>query len=104
MLLALVGVVVGLTLLLSIVLMLRYRPPPPDRAARLYAKFVKASGIAPRTGETPTVFADRARYESALPHDVVRSVTDTYLDARYGPPDPGLLGKLESQVTELSAR
>jgi hypothetical protein len=90
--------------MISILLMLRYRPPPPDRAARLYARFVAQCGLEPRTGETPTLFADRAMKDSFLPADAVRSITDTYLDARYGPPDPALLSRLESQISGISAR
>jgi transglutaminase-like putative cysteine protease len=104
MLFALVGIVIGLTVMISILLMLRYRPPPPDRAARLYARFVAQCGLEPRTGETPTLFADRAMKDSFLPADAVRSITDTYLDARYGPPDPALLTRLESQISGISAR
>ena len=104
MLFVLLALVIGLTLLISVALMLRYKPPPPDRAARLYARFVAKSGLERRTGETPNLFADRAIRDSRLPANTVRSITDTYLEARYGPPDPALLSRLESQVSGLNSR
>ena len=102
MMFTLIGVVIGLTLLISMLLMLRYRPPPRDKAARLYERFVKRSGLTPATGETPRLFALRARRDSSLPADSVRAITETYLDVRYGPPDPGMMKKLESEIAALS--
>ena len=101
MLLTLVAIVTGLTMLISLALILRYRPPPRDRAAVLYDRFVRKSGLTPATGETPRVFADRAQRDSALPATAVDSITDTYLEARYGPPDPALLRRLESEIASL---
>jgi transglutaminase-like putative cysteine protease len=101
MILTLVALVTGLTMLISLALMLRYRPPPRDRAAILYEKFVRKSGLTPATGETPRVFAHRAQRDSALPATAVRSITDTYLDVRYGPPDAALLRRLESDIAAL---
>jgi transglutaminase-like putative cysteine protease len=101
MILTLVAVVTGLTMLISLALMLRYRPPPRDRAAILYDRFVRKSGLKPATGETPQVFADRAQRESPLPASAVRNITDTYLDVRYGPPDPALLRRLASDIAAL---
>ena len=54
MLLTLVVLVVALVMVISVLLMLRYQPPEKDEAARLYAKFVKKTGVEPRTGETAT--------------------------------------------------
>jgi len=82
-------------------LILRYRPPPKDRAAILYGEFVRKSGLQPQTGESPRVFAVRVQRDGALPAAVVQSITDTYLDVRYGPPDPALLQRLESNVAAL---
>ena len=101
MLLTLVAVVTGLTMLISALLMLRYRPPPRDRAAVLYDRFVRKSGLTPATGETPQVFARRVQGATPLPADTVRNITNAYLDARYGPPDPSLLRRLESHVAAL---
>ena len=101
MMFTLIGVVIGLTLLISLLLMLRYRPPPRDKAARLYERFVKRSGLTLATGETPRLFAARARRESPLPAASVQTITETYLDVRYGPPDPSLMKKLETEIATL---
>ena len=104
MLLTLVGILIGLTILISLVLTLRNRPPPRDRAAKLYARFVRKSGLEPITGETPQLFAKRAQANSSIRAENVRTITDTYLDARYGPPDAALLQKLENEVASLRQR
>jgi hypothetical protein len=101
MLLALVGIVIALTLLVSVLLTLRYRSPPRDRAAIFYSRFVKKTGIEPAIGETPDAFAVRAAADSPLPADTVRTITASYLDARYGSLDPAELGRLEAAVTSL---
>jgi transglutaminase-like putative cysteine protease len=101
MLLTLVALVTGITMLISLALVLRYRPPSRDRAAVLYERFVRKSGLKPATGETPRLFAQRVERDSALSADSVHSITDTYLDVRYGPPDPALLTSLESQIAAL---
>jgi transglutaminase-like putative cysteine protease len=101
MMFTLIGVVIGLTLLISLLLMLRYRPPSRDRAARLYDRFVRRSGLTPATGETPRGFALRARHESSLPPESVHAITEAYLDVRYGPPKPGLMQKLETEIASL---
>ncbi len=101
MMLTLVSIVIALTLLISLLLMLRYRSPPRDRAAILYGRFVKKTGIERAIGETPDAFADRAVSESPLPAEIVRTITASYLDARYGTLDPAALGRLEEEVTAL---
>ena len=101
MMLTLVGLVVGLILLISLILSWRYRAPKRDRAAILYAKFIKRSGVEPATGETPAVFAARAESDSQIPAHAIDEITDTYLDARYGPSNPLALQKLESAIASL---
>lgn len=101
MMLTLIGIVVGLVLLISLVLSLRYRPPKRDRAAILYRKFIRKSGVSPLTGETPAVFAARAESESKLSAAAVQDVTSSYLDARYGPTDPISLQRLETAISNL---
>ena len=101
MMLTMIAVVIGLVLLISLALSLRYRPPKRDRAAILYTRFVRKTGIEPATGETPALFAVRVDGESAIPTETVNSITSTYLDARYGPLNPQALQRLESEVRKL---
>jgi len=101
MMLSLITIVIGLIVIISALLMLRYRPPPPDRVAILYRRFVDKTGLTPSIGETPRLFSLRVQHDSTLPAEAVRSITNTYLDARYGPPGPGLLSKLESEIASL---
>lgn len=101
MMLTLLGVVIALVVSISFLLMLRYRPPAKDRAFKLYERFVRKSQVAPTTGETPISFAQRAESESALPGASIHSITFSYLNARYGPPDPTAIQRLEREVTAL---
>lgn len=84
MLLLLVGLVVGLVVLISLILVLRYRPPAKDEAAALYDRFVKRTGMARLTGETASVFALRVQQAGAMPAAAVAAITGAYLDVRYG--------------------
>jgi hypothetical protein len=98
MLLTLVASVVGLVVLISLLLMLRYKPPKKDRAALLYRRFVKQTGVTPAVGETPSQFAVRAAAESPLLPETIDAVTTAYLAARYGGGDSGAIDHLESLV------
>ena len=98
MMLTLVGLVVGLIMLVSVLLMLRYRPPPRDPAAVLYQRFVKKTRVEPRTGETASVFALRVRESGPVPAETVDKVTSAYLDARYGPTDNEAMRRLMHAV------
>ena len=84
MMLTLVSLVIGLVMLISLLLMLRYRPPQKDEAARLYRRFIKKTGLQPQTGETARVFALRVLKSNAAPDEAVNEITDAYMDARYG--------------------
>ena len=84
MMLTLITLVVGLVMLISLLLMLRYRPPQKDEAARLYHRFVKKTGLQPQTGETAHVFAQRVLESRAAPDRAVSEITAAYMDARYG--------------------
>jgi hypothetical protein len=96
-----IAVVIGIVLLISLILSLRYRPPKRDRAAILYKKFVRKTGIEPETGETPATFAIRVDGESVISVEAVDAITSTYLDVRYGPHNPQALQRLESEVRNL---
>jgi transglutaminase-like putative cysteine protease len=101
MMLTLLGVVIALILLISFLLMLRYRPPAKDRALILYERFVRKSQLVPNTGESPSNFATRAAGDSSLSQASVESVTTSYLDARYGPHSRAKMQRLETEVREL---
>jgi hypothetical protein len=101
MMLTMIAVVIGIVLLISLILSLRYRPPKRDRAAILYRKFVRKTGIEPETGETPITFAVRLRSESEIPGDSVDEITTAYLAARYGPANPAALQKLQDTMAAL---
>ena len=100
--LTLMAWVIGLVLVISLLLSLRYRPPQRDRAAILYSKFVKKAGIEPNTGETPALYAIRIGDRSNLSAESVAAVTSSYLEARYGPESPASLRKLAAAVSAVS--
>ncbi len=101
MMLTLICIVIALTIVVSLVLMLRYRPPRRDRAAVLYQKFVDKSGVAPITGEDPIAFAERAADNSSMDKTTIETVTDDYLEARYGPMAEQALARLEQNVAAI---
>ncbi|NIV17754.1 MAG: DUF3488 domain-containing protein [Woeseiaceae bacterium] len=101
MLLTLVTLVIGLVLLISLILMMRYRAPKKDRAALLYKQFIKKAGVIPQTGETPIQYASRSVDESKLSAELIDTVTESYLAARYGPADPDAMQRLHSVVRRL---
>ncbi|HEX5787893.1 MAG TPA: DUF3488 and transglutaminase-like domain-containing protein [Woeseiaceae bacterium] len=103
MLLVLIGLVIGLTLVVSALLMWRYRPPRPDRASVLYRRFVSATGLTPAVGETPAAFAERAAALSTLAPATVEAVTAAYHSARYGG-RANALAELEQRVGGLARR
>ena len=102
MMLALVAVVAILVAAISVLLILRYRPPPKDRAAILYRKFTRKAGLQPGVGETPFSYASRlgARHEAVAAD--ARHITNRYLEARYGPPDAQALARLQSAVKNFN--
>ncbi len=104
MMLTLVASVVILIGVISLLLMLRYRPPPKDAATILYQNFTKKVGVPPSRGETPLSYAVRLAREQARMAGHADSITAQYLDARYGPPDLVALEKLKAAVTEFSRR
>jgi hypothetical protein len=100
MLLSLVILVVGLIMAISLLLMLRYRPPRKDEAALLFARYVRKTGMEPRTGETASVFALRVREAGVISSEIVESVTSAYMDARYSNED-GATERLQKAVAAI---
>ena len=104
MMLTLVAILTVLVAIISLLLMMRYRPPPKDEAARLYQKFTKAAGIEPRTGETPAIVAARIGSANTGQAQLAERITDLYLDIRYGLPTPESLGELQAAVSEFASQ
>ncbi len=102
MMLTLVAVVAGLVMVISALLLLRYRPPRKDAAARLYARFVRKTGVPPSIGETPLCFARRARASGRLTEEAIERVTRAYLASRYGPDDAQAFERLRSAVRAIA--
>jgi len=98
MMLTLVSLVIGLIMIISLLLMLRYRPPPKDEAARLYRRFVKKTGLQPQTGETAHVFAQRVLESRVAPDETISEITEAYMDARYGRGGETARGRLKEAV------
>ena len=73
-----------------------------DRAAILYDKFIKKTGLERHTGETEQDFEKRVLAESGLARDKVSTVTVSYLNARYGVEGHDALTRLESAIAAVS--
>ncbi len=104
MMLTMLAIVIVLITIISVMLMLRYRPPRKDAAAILYKKFTVKAGVMPSRGETPLSYAMRLAGERAGMANDADSITAQYLAARYGPPDLAAIGKLQASVHEFSGR
>lgn len=95
----LVAAIVGI---ISLILMMRYRPPSKDRAAILYKKFTQKAGLPPNCGETPQAYAMRLNEDrEELAADTER-VTKRYLQARYAPPDASAIESLKAAVNAFN--
>ncbi|MGI9261344.1 MAG: transglutaminase TgpA family protein [Woeseiaceae bacterium] len=102
MMLTLVVILVILIGIISVMLIIRYRPPPKDHAARLYRKFTSATGVDPVMGETPLSYSRRLGEERTAMRESVQEITDLYLRARYGPPGLVQIPVLQAAVSEFS--
>ncbi|MFQ5982533.1 MAG: transglutaminase family protein, partial [Woeseiaceae bacterium] len=94
----LVGAIIGV---ISLVLMMRYRPPPKDHAAILYRKFTQKAGLLPNLGESPQAYMNRLCRDNEAIGIAAERVTDLYLAARYGPPQPEAIHSLRTAVTNF---
>jgi protein-glutamine gamma-glutamyltransferase len=104
MMLTLLAIVTAMIAIISLLLVLRYRPPGKDEAAVLYAKFTALAGVNPATGESPQSYLSRIRQERAQFSDDAADITEKYLASRYGQPDPFMLQSLKDSVRRFSAR
>ena len=91
----LVAAIVGI---ISLTLMMRYRPPPKDRAAVLYKKFTQKVGLQPNIGETPQAYVIRLSQDREDLEDDATQVTEQYLLARYAPSNPAAIQNLQTAV------
>jgi len=98
MMLTLTFLIAALVGLISLVLMMRYRPPPKDHAALLYKKFTRKAGLVPNCGETPQDYASRLGQDGEELAAGADRVTAHYLSARYGPPNPAAMDLLRAAV------
>jgi transglutaminase-like putative cysteine protease len=94
----LIAVLIGV---ISLVLVMRYRPPPKDRAAILYRKFTQKTGVHPDRGETPRTYVTRLSRERTDLAAAAELVTNKYLLARYAPPTPEAIGELKAAVADF---
>lgn len=97
----LVATVIALLMLVSLLLLRRYRPPQRDTAARLYARFTRGAALEPATGETPLEFAARLKAADESRAEAVDEITTSYLDARYGDGGEPALARLAQAVASL---
>lgn len=102
MLFTMIGLLVGFMLLISLLLALRYRAPVKDRAAILFQRFARKTGLQPAVGETVERFTHRVTQSTNIPPATVNSVATAYLDARYGPDDGAALARLKSAVRAVA--
>ena len=101
MLLTLVALVVSLILIISAIMMLRYRAPAKDAATILYARFVRKTQAQIAIGETPQEFAERLGADCPVCASDIGAVTRAYLHARYEPHDETAALRLSSAVAAI---
>ena len=104
MILTLLAAVIAIVIAISALIMLRYRPPQKDEAARLYRKFTKAAGVEQNKGETPLRLAERIGEERSGIAAAAHDITGLYLDVRYGPPESVPMLELAKAVQAFEQR
>ena len=104
MLLTLLAIVIALIAAISVLLMLRYRPPRKDQAAVLYQKFTRKTGVTLERGETPLVYAYRVSQQREEIAQDAQQITGHYLDARYGPPNLLAIQELQVAIKQFAHR
>jgi hypothetical protein len=102
MMLTLLAIVTAMIAAISMLLVLRYRPPKKDEAAILYAKFATRVGVSPAIGETPQAYARRIRDRQNGIAEITDEITAQYLQTRYGPHNPDMLQQLRNLIKRFS--
>ena len=101
MMLTLIGLSIALIIGISLLLTLRYRAPPQDRAAILYRSFVQKTGLArPSARRRWPLRPGRARRRASMPPRSTPSRTATWPRAT-ARPDPGSLLRLRRELRQL---
>ena len=101
-LLTLLAIVIGLTLVVHGLLMLRFRPPAADRAKQVFERFTRKTGIQPARGESPLAYAARLAEARGRRRDI-GDIVSLYLDVRYGAAGEDGLANLRSRVNAFKA-
>ena len=104
MILIMVAAVVAIILAVSLLLMLRYRPPPTEPALRIYNAFVRRTGQERAPAETPIEFAQRIQDSGRYSAADIAAITQSYLDVRYGPTTATELANFKKLVSETRPR
>jgi transglutaminase-like putative cysteine protease len=102
MMLTLLAIVTAMIAAISMLLVIRYRPPKKDEAALLYAKFATRVGISPVIGETPQAYAIRICDRQNGIAEITDKITTQYLQTRYGPPNPAMVQHLRNSIKQFS--
>jgi len=101
-LLTLLAIVIGLTMLVHLLLMLRFRPPAADRAKRVFERFTRKAGFEPARGESPLAYAARLA-EAGGQRREIGAIVSLYLDVRYGDAGNRGLNDLRTRVDAFRA-
>ncbi len=92
----------GIVIVISVLLAMRYGRPAKDKAAVLYRRFTEATGLDPWLGEPPLAFASRLGGSDRAAQTAASTITDHYLDARYGPPSADNMMKLQEAIAQFT--
>lgn len=101
MLLTMIALVAVLLIALTLLLGLRFRPPPVDEAQRLYQRFTGKCGVEPGKGEAPLAYLSRLEQEKPGVAPDAGVITELYLKARYGDRSPETVNRLKTLVSDF---
>ncbi len=102
MMLTLIGIITVMIVIISGLLVRRYRAPKIDEASLLYRRFVRQIGIQPIIGETPRLYARRVQAQGKCGNPAINDITEQYLLCRYGPDDTTAMRRLRAAVNDFA--